>query len=40
MNKVILTGRLTRNPEIKISGNEKKIKSARYTLNIFYIVLY
>ncbi len=34
MNKVILTGRLTRNPEIRVSGNEEGTTVARYTLAV------
>lgn len=34
MNKVILMGRLTRDPEIRVSAGESGIKSARYTLAV------
>lgn len=34
MNKVILLGNLTRNPEIRYSQNEKSIAIARFTLAI------
>ena len=34
MNKVILTGRLTRDPEVRYSQGEKSIAIARYTLAV------
>ncbi|MDO4554408.1 MAG: single-stranded DNA-binding protein [Lachnospiraceae bacterium] len=34
MNKVMLMGRLTKNPEIRISGNENNTAVARYTLAV------
>ena len=34
MNKVILTGRLTKNPEVKYSGADNSIAVARYTLAV------
>lgn len=34
VNKVILTGRLTRDPEIRYSGGESTIAVARYTLAV------
>ena len=34
MNKVELTGRLTREPDIKISSGENETKVARYTLAV------
>lgn len=34
MNKVILMGRLTRDPEIRISAGEQQMQIARYTLAV------
>lgn len=34
MNKVILTGRLTRDPEVRYSSGERSIAIARYTLAV------
>ena len=34
MNKVILMGRLTKNPEIKYAGKDKDMAVARYTLAV------
>ena len=34
MNKVILMGRLTRDPEVRHSGHEKSTAIARYTLAV------
>ena len=34
MNKVILMGRLTKNPEIKYAGKENDMAVARYTLAV------
>ena len=34
MNKVIITGRLTRDPEVRYSQGEKSIAIARYTLAV------
>ena len=34
MNKVILMGRLTRNPEVKFSQSENSLAVARYTLAV------
>ena len=34
MNKVIMTGRLTRDPEVRYSQGEKSIAIARYTLAV------
>ena len=34
MNKVILIGRLTRDPEIRYSGNDSSMAIARYTLAV------
>ena len=33
MNKVILMGRLTKNPEIKYAGKDNDMAVARYTLS-------
>ena len=34
MNKVILMGRLTKNPEIKYAGKDNDMAVARYTLAV------
>ena len=34
MNKVILMGRLTKNPEIKYAGKDNNMAVARYTLAV------
>ena len=34
MNKVMLTGRLTRNPEIRRFGTDNGLKLAKYTLAV------
>ena len=34
MNKVMLTGRLTRNPEIRHLGTDNALKLAKYTLAV------
>lgn len=34
MNKVILMGRLTRDPEVRYSGNDSSLAVARYTLAV------
>ncbi|MDO5392914.1 MAG: single-stranded DNA-binding protein [Eubacteriales bacterium] len=34
MNKVMMIGRLTRDPEIKFSGNDNSMAVARYTLAV------
>ena len=34
MNKVILMGRLTKNPEIKYAGKDNDMAGARYTLAV------
>ena len=37
MNKVILMGRLTKNPEIKYAGKDNDMAVARYTLAVIRI---
>ena len=39
MNKVILIGRLTREPEVRYSQGENASAVARYTLDINFIII-
>lgn len=34
MNKVILMGRLTRDPDVRVTAGEKQMAIARYTLAV------
>ena len=40
MNRVILMGRLTKNPEIKYAGKDNDMAVARYTLAVNSCLLY
>ena len=40
MNKVILVGRLTRDPEVRYTQGEQAMAVARYTLAVKYVKIY
>ena len=40
MNKTILMGRLTRDPEVRYAANDSGMAIVRYTLLLFFVFLF